>query len=141
MVSVSIAGRVSEASILPGYKTDHSLCKIDFHCHSNTRRPGFWKLNTALLSETEYVNAIKTTISQTVSQYENDQEVDEVLLWEMIKLEIRNSSMKYSKVKMKEMRRKEDVIESEIATLEKQLESDLNYNKTALEEQLKIKKK
>ena len=113
LVSVSIAGRVSKADILPGYKTDHSLCKIDVNYHSNKRGPGFWKLNSALLSEIEYINAIKATITQTVAQYEHDEEVDEVLLWEMIKLEIRNTSIKYSKAKMKEMRKKEDIIENE----------------------------
>ena len=30
-------------------------------------------------------------------QYENDETVDEVLLWEMIKLQIRDTSIKYSK--------------------------------------------
>ena len=142
MVSVSIAGRVSKADILPGYKTDHSLCKIDVNYHSNKRGPGFWKLNSALLSEIEYINAIKATITQTVAQYEHDEEVDEVLLWEMIKLEIRNTSIKYSKAKMKEMRKKEDIIENEIASLERQLEKDPgNNNKAALVDQLKLKKK
>ena len=142
LVSVSIAGRVSKADILPGYKTDHSLCKIDVNYHSNKRGPGFWKLNSSLLSEIEYINAIKATITQTVAQYEHDEEVDEVLLWEMIKLEIRNTSIKYSKAKMKEMRKKEDIIENEIASLERQLEKDPgNNNKAALVDQLKLKKK
>lgn len=126
LVSASIAGRVSKVDILPGYKTDHSFrCKIYITYHSNTRGPGFWKLNSALLSETEYVNAIKATIAQTGTQYENGEEVDEVLLWEMIKLEIRDTSIKYSKAKMKEMRKKErkkkDIVEREIATLESKL--------------------
>ena len=90
LVSVSIAGRVSKADILPGYKTDDPLCKIDITYHSNTRGAGF-SLNSALLSKIEYVNAIKATIAQTVTQYENDEETDEVLLWEMIKLEIRDT--------------------------------------------------
>ena len=132
LVSASIAGRVSKANILPRHKTDHSLCKIDKTYHS--------KLNSALLSEIEFVNAIKATIAQTVTQYENDEEVDEVLLWEMIKLEIRDTSIKYFEAKLKEMRKKEDLVESEIATLERQLEKDLG-NKAALKEQLKLKKK
>ena len=42
---------------------------------------------------------------------------------------------------MKEMRRKEDIFENEIALLERQLEKDLGYNKAALVDQLKLKKK
>ena len=37
-------------------------------------------------------------------QYENDGTVDEVLLWEMIKLQIRDTSIKYSKPKIKKMK-------------------------------------
>ena len=72
--------KCSNAYILPAYKTDHSLCKIDINYHSNPRVPGFWKLNSALLSEADYVNAIKSTIAETASEYESNEEVDEVLL-------------------------------------------------------------
>ena len=44
------------------------------------------------------LQCIKTTIAETASEYESD-EVDEVLMWEMLKLKIRDVSMKYSKVK------------------------------------------
>ena len=62
LVSLSIAEKISNADILPGYKTDHSMCKIDINYHSNPRGPGFWKLNCALFSEVDYVNAIKSTL-------------------------------------------------------------------------------
>ena len=71
----------------------------------------------------------------------NDAEVDEVLLCEMIKLEIRATSIKYSKIKMKGMKKIEDTIESEITSLERQLECDSGNNKVTLAEQLKLKKK
>jgi hypothetical protein len=41
----------------------------------------------------DYVNNIKSTILETVNQYESDETVDEVLLWEMIKLQIRDTSI------------------------------------------------
>lgn len=65
LVSASIAGRLSKAVILSGNKTDNSLRKIKVNYHSNKRGPGFWKLNSALLSEIECINAIKATIAQT----------------------------------------------------------------------------
>ena len=139
LVSLSIAGRVSNADILPAYKTDHSLRKIDIKYHSNPRGPGFWKLNSALLSEADYVNAIKSTIDETASEYENNEEVDEVLLWEMIKLKFRDASIKYSKVKIKKMKNEEANIESALAALEEQLEQGVN-NKDVLEEQIRCKK-
>ena len=39
------------------------------------------------------------------------------------------------------MRKNEDIIENEIASLERQLEKDLGYNKAALVDQLKLKNK
>ena len=137
LVSLSIAGRISNADILPGCKADHSMCKIDINYHSHPR--GFWKLNCAFLNEVDYVNAIKSTITKTVSQYENHEGVDEVLLWEMLKLEIRDASMKYSEAKMK-MKNVEANNECELATLERRLKKDVNNNKEVLEEQIRLKK-
>ena len=42
---------------------------------------------------------IKRTISDVSKQYENDSEVDDVLLWEVIKMEVRASSIVYAKQK------------------------------------------
>ena len=108
--------------------------------HTNPRGPGFWKLNSSLLGEIDYVNDIKSTIAKTVHQYENDETVDEVLLWEMIKLQIRDTSIKYSKAKTKKMKYKEADVEREIATLEREFESFSNNDKEALAKQIRLKK-
>ena len=73
-------------------------------------------------------------------QYENDETVDEVLLWEMIKLQIRDISIKYLKAKTKKMKYKEADVEREIATLEREFESFSNNDKEALAEQIRLKK-
>jgi len=36
--------------------------------HSNPRGPGFWKLNTSLLEEDEYVKQIKTTNKRNIKR-------------------------------------------------------------------------
>ena len=90
----------------PVTKQTTLLCNIVINFHTNPRGPGFWKLNSSLLGEIDYVNDIKSTIAKTVHQYENDETVDEVLLWEMIKLQIRDTSIKYSKAKTKKMKYK-----------------------------------
>ena len=99
------------------------------------------KLVPLSLEEIDYVNKIKSTILKTVNQYESDETVDEVLLWEMIKLQIRDTSIKYSKAKIKKMKIKEVDIENEISDLERQLKSCINNDKEALVEQLRVKKK
>ena len=101
LVSVSLAGRILKADILPGYKTDHSLCNIVLNYQAHPRGPGLWKLNSSLLGKIHYVNKIKSTILETVDQFARNETVDEMLLWEMIKLQIRDTSIKYSKAKIK----------------------------------------
>ena len=55
-----------------------------------------------LLSEADYVNVIKSTITKTISHYESDTGVDDVLLWKMLKLKIiRDASMKINIPKLK----------------------------------------
>ena len=88
-----------------------------------------------------YVNNIKSTILETVKQYESDETVDEALLWETIKLQIRDTSIKYSKAKTKKMKNRETEIENDIAALERQLENCINNEKETLAEQLRVKRR
>jgi len=110
------------------------LCNIVINFQTKPRGPGFWKLNSSLLGEIDYVKDIKSTIAKTVHQYENDETVDEALLWEMIKLQIRDTSIKYSKAKTKKMKCKEADSEREVAALEREFESVSNIVKEALAE-------
>ena len=77
---------VTHMDILVGFKTGHSIVTIHIAIHRNPRGPGFWKLNTLFLSETEYINQIRATIEGVKDEYQNDKSVNASLLWEMIKL-------------------------------------------------------
>ena len=105
------------------------MITIKISLYSNSRGPGFWKLNTSLLNDIEYVNKIKAIIKETRNEYEKDDSVNPNLLWEMVKMKVREESMKYGASKKREFLRKEDEIERSIAALEKQLSQDnLNRN-------------
>ena len=75
------------------------MITLDFSLHSNPRGPSFWKLNTSLLTEIDYVNQIKSVIQETQNEYKDDESVNPSLLWEMIKLKVREKSLLYSKLK------------------------------------------
>ena len=87
---------VTRADIMMGFKTDHSMITISVAMHSNQRGPGCWKMNTSLLSEVNYANQIRTVIKEVNDEYVNDESVNPTLLWEMIKLKIREQSIKYA---------------------------------------------
>ena len=80
MISSSLTTAVTNAGILPGYKTDHSLITIHLASNSNPRGPGFWKLNTSFLLDSEYIELIKKTIDEVEKEYRNNDDVDPVLL-------------------------------------------------------------
>jgi len=88
LTSASLSPAVTKADILAGYKTDHSLITLHLANNNNPRGPGFWKLNTSFLSDSEYVNVIKKTIAEVANEYNNNDEVDPVLLWDTIKMRI-----------------------------------------------------
>ena len=107
LVSASLTPTIRNADILPGYKTDHSLITIHLANNNNPRGPGFWKLNTSFLLDDEYVDLVKKTIDNVANEYRNNVEVDAVLLWDTMKMQIRSSSLKYAKEKKAKIKSKE----------------------------------
>ena len=130
LVSASLTPTIRNADILPGYKTDHSLITIHLANNNNPRGPGFWKLNTSFLLDDEYVDLIKKTIDNVANEYRNNVEVDAVLLWDTMKMQIRSSSLKYAKEKKAKIKSKEKTLELDISSLRKQLEEG-NLSDTA----------
>ena len=104
LTSNSLSSAITKANILPGYKTDHSLITPHLANNTNPRGPGFWKLNTSFLSDSEYINLIKTTITEVANEYQNNTEVDAVLLWDTMKMQIRSKSIQYAKHKRGKMK-------------------------------------
>lgn len=95
LVSQSTLCNVTDADIVPGFKTDHSMITLILALHVNPSGKGFWKLNTSLLEDPRYAEKIKATILETVNEYTEDKSVSATLLWEMIKLKARETSIVY----------------------------------------------
>ena len=141
LTSSSLSTVITKADILPGFKTDHFLITLHLTHNTNPRGPDFWKLNTSFLLESEYVNLIKETINKVANEYKNDNEVDSVLLWDTMKLQIRSSSLYYAKKKKAKMKSQETSLEVEILALQKKLEEDNNpeTEKTDILNELDVK--
>ena len=114
---------VTKANISVEYKTDHSLITIKVALHSSQRGPGLWKLNFSFLSTINYVNQIRKAIQEVLAEYENDDDVNQ-LLWEMIKLKVREQSLKYAADKKAKLNRKEEELEGRINVLQNLIESN-----------------
>ena len=118
------------ADIVPGYKTDHSMILLKIALHHNPKGRGFWKLNTSLLKEEEYLNLIKATIYQTKSVYQSDNSVNPALLWDMIKMKVRKKSIAYAAAKNYKTKFREDILYKEISGLEKELDENTALSDT-----------
>jgi len=121
---------VTHTDILADFKTDHSMVTIQIK-------------NTSFLSETEYINRIKTTIESVKDEYQNDKLVNVSLLWELIKLKVREQTLRYAKTKKAKMLREEEELEKKINILQRQIDSGCNNanEKLAIDIQLDQKTK
>jgi len=99
------------------------------------RGPGFWKLNTSLPTEMDYINQMRAVIKDTQEEYQNDTFVNDALMWEMIKLNIRKQALKYSTIKKGKISRREEEIEKEIKSLQCLFETS-NMEETGKEDTL-----
>jgi len=86
-------GNVTHTDISAGFERDHWMVTIQIVLHTNPRRPGFWKLNTSFLSETEYINQIRATIEGVRDEYQNDKSANASLLRKMVKLKVREQTL------------------------------------------------
>ena len=99
MISSSLITAITNAEILPGYRTDHPLITIHLAGNNNPRGPGFWKLNTSFLLDSEYIETIKKTIDEVSMENRNNDDVDVVLLWDTMAMQILSRSQKYAREK------------------------------------------
>ena len=97
LVSASLLQNVKVAEIVPGFMTDHSIPFIMLAMGPGGRGSGFWKLNTSLLKDDEYVVGLYDIIDKELDK----EYTSETFRWEFIKSELRGYTIRYSSRKNK----------------------------------------
>ena len=120
IISNNLTNIVITTDITHGFRSDHSFVVLHLGKENVTRGPGFFKLNTSLLLQKEYVNKIRALITEKKNYYK-EQDLAPDLLWEMIKADVRGESLKYSKIKARERNKRQIDIEKELHELEQKL--------------------
>ena len=69
LISASLLPYVQNASIIPSYCSDHSGIELEIDFSKFIRGRGFWKFNTSLLNDPDYIKIIKNTIKRVTCQY------------------------------------------------------------------------
>ena len=97
LISDSLQQMVENIEIIPGLRSDHSLVKLTVEIQAFERGPGFWKFNTMLLNDAEYVERINGLIEIQLAQHYETKAAQ----WEMLKYSVQMSMQQYSKSKKK----------------------------------------
>ena len=84
------------------------------------RGRGFWKLNTSFLKDEEYIKKIQSIITQTKDEYAQDNTITPNLLWETIKMKVRETSIEFGRINKRKLFQKQDDIEKTIKILGEQ---------------------
>ncbi len=101
-ISEHLLNTVTKCDILPGIHSDHSLLHLIVGVnHTENRGKGFWKFNSSLIHDSEYVKNLKNIIKQAGDKY--DYIEDKRVKWELIKLEIRSYTLPYTINKKKKL--------------------------------------
>ena len=125
-ISKSMESAIQNANIVPNIFSDHSAITLSMSLESNEtkRGPGFWKFNNSLLTDKSYTEMITKQIPEFISKYCNLN--DKGLFWEMIKMEIRPSTIIFPKNKAKQKRNEEKLLLMRLNQLQEKLRSNSN---------------
>ena len=117
---------IQNANIVANIFSDHSAVSLSMSLESNEtkRGPGFWKFNNSLLMDKCYTEMITKQIPEFMAKYCNLN--DKGLFWEMIKMEIRASTIIFAKNKAKQKRNEEKDLLMRLNQLQEKLRSNFS---------------
>ena len=93
----------------------------------NIRNKGFWKFNSSLVNDQNYINEIKDLIRNFNTK--NDCDFSRQIKWEFLKYEVCKFTIYYTKGLAKERKQKISNLESELKKLEISLDDANNLGK------------
>ena len=137
LVHDSIFQYVTNADIIPGYRTDHSAIILKLKLHESKRGKGYWKFNNSLLKDKKYVDEIKKLIqevkqSYAINMHEENISNEDILLnindqlfLETLLMMIRGHTIKYSSIKKKKSLEEERKLQQEINDLEDEINNNI----------------
>ena len=119
LVSKSLLSSVKDANIYQATKTDHKIISVTFDFDISPRGPGFWKLNSSLLSDTNYKSSISDLITQ---KWEEHSSIEDLRVrWDLLKFEVQSKTISFAKDKAKSRRNREAYILNKIEEIDSKI--------------------
>ena len=147
LVSADIMALTSRADIKPGYRSDHSIITLQLNISNDSRGKGFWKFNTSLLHDPNYLDLIKQIIKENIDRYSNGTQdpdnheiefnINDQLFFETLKMEIRKVTIPFSSKKKREREKQEINIMTQIQEKEGSNPATLNQEDLGIIQTLK----
>ena len=94
LITQGIANATTQILYEHGYKTDHSLINLQVEFTSNKRGPGYWKFNSKLLHDVNFVKQSNDIIDRVQKNCKN---LSPPYIWEYLKDKLRDWAIKRSK--------------------------------------------
>ena len=137
LISENLLSSVNNCTIIPSYRSDHSIVILKLTFNPFKKGKPLWKHNNSLLQDIDYLNIIKNKITEVKEQYAlpvyNTENINNIpnneiqfiindqLFLETLLMEIRGQSISYSSFKKKESEKLEKQLMEEIQILESNL--------------------
>ena len=161
LISENLCNTVRDTDITPGYRTDHSMLTLELSFGEDcNNKKTYWKFNSSLLKDSEFVQEVNDTIEKAIQQYaalpyDRDNlsktsskdiqfAVSDQLFLDVLLMEIRSKTIAYATMKKKTIRVLEEELETKIRLIEKRVnktELDLENLKAANENLVDIRRK
>ena len=133
LIADGLESQVHDVFYLNGLRSDHSAFFIGFKFCSQERGPSYWKFNTQLLNDKQYLHKINVMLEEKQIELSD---LSPSSRWELIKESIQQITKKYSKDKAVSRREKMANINEEIVEME---ENILNLNEEEMSNLAKLK--
>ena len=130
-ISEVLANRATKCDIKGALLTDHRMVQLTLQTlKNNVKGRGYWKFNSNLLHDKNYVQYIKGIISTAQDTFSCEKNYG--LKWDLIKMYIRGETIKFCSKK----KREQDMFENELNKQLQQLiqEHDTNQNSGTFEQ-------
>ena len=118
LISEGLTTLTENITHLTGIRTDHSCVFASVKIDYNSRGPGYWKLNTSLIENEQYIHQTKELINDKLTEYGHLPIIEK---WELTKQKVAEHSKQFAKaVKNKRNLLIADISE-ELADLEEKI--------------------
>ena len=118
LVPLGTIGLIKNCQILPATFSDHCLIILEISTMQSIRGPGLWKFNVNHLYQKEYVDMVNEIIDYADYRYS---ELNPANKWEMIKNDVQEATISYSKEKASLQRQRIKTLNNKLTALQKKL--------------------